>query len=370
MWETSKPHRLLAKIPMHIIYTDRHLHHDPAHAVIDGKVFDSEDTPERAETILRAIQKASIGQAYPPTDHHLSPILAVHDRGFVQYLRTAYTENTKAYGTPGAVLVQTFAPRNLRRKPNRFFGLPGYYSYGVGTPVLEGTWEAAYWSAQCALTAADAVVGGEHAAYALCRPPGHHAAADLFGGLCYLNNAAIVARYLQQRTPLPPTGEHWSEAKVAILDIDYHHGNGTQEIFYSDPKVLYCSLHAHPDDDYPYFWGAEDETGQGEGKSYNHNWPLPQGTTDADYLATLNEALAIIVDYRPHWFVISAGFDTLAGDSIGGFKLTLKGIGEIGKRIASLNLPTVIVQEGGYLLEKLGEAAVTFLKPFSSHDRD
>jgi acetoin utilization deacetylase AcuC-like enzyme len=245
--------------------------------------------------------------------------------------------------------------------------LPGYYCYGVGTPVLEHTWEAAYWSAQVALTAADRILAGDRVAYALCRPPGHHAAADLCGGLCYLNNAAIAAHYLQhisrdkERRPGVRT-----ESRIAILDIDYHHGNGTQEIFYTDPTVLYCSLHAHPDDDYPYYWGTADEVGEGDGVGYNRNWPLRKHTGDDTYLVALDESLAIIRGFTPRWLVVSVGFDTVAGDPIGEFDLSENGLVEIGQRIAHLGLPTLIVQEGGYLLERLGEIAVSFLKAFIS----
>jgi acetoin utilization deacetylase AcuC-like enzyme len=148
------------------------------------------------------------------------------------------------------------------------------------------------------------------------------------------------------------------------LDIDYHHGNGTQIIFYSDPEVLFCSLHAHPDDDYPYYWGTVDERGEGPGVGLNRNWPLPQGTDDATYLATLDDALDVIREFAPGYLLVSAGFDILAGDPVGQFCVTVEGLREIGRRIANLNLPTVIVQEGGYLLDVLGESTVAFLDSF------
>jgi len=232
----------------------------------------------------------------------------------------------------------------------------GRYSFDTSTPIAEGTWDAAYWSAQCALTAADLVRAYRETAYALCRPPGHHAGVDFYGGYCYLNNAAIAARYLQ--------------ARVAILDIDYHHGNGTQEIFYSDPAMLTCSLHADPDEEYPYYWGGADELGTEAGEGFNRNWPLPLGTGDAAYLETLDEALAVVRDFGPEYFVISAGFDIVAGDPGGGFKVTTAGLAEIGRRIAGLagHVPTLIVQEGGYLLDELGTNAVAFLSAFVRQD--
>ncbi len=340
---------------MRVIFAAQHRLHDPANAIIDGKPFASEDSPERAESILQAVQKPPFGPVCTPSDHGLAPILSVHDQDYIDYLRTAYRQNTDIHNQASAVIPETFAPRGARRKPGGFYGLPGYYCFGTGTPVLEHTWEAAYWSAQCALTAADFVQAGDRAAYALCRPPGHHAASNLYGGLCYLNNAAIAARYLQTE----------GRERVAILDIDYHHGNGTQEIFYADPSVLYVSLHAHPDDDYPYYWGTADETGEGAGLGFNHNFPLPQGIEDAAYLSTLDLALGIIHKFSPGVLVISAGFDTAVGDPIGKFRLTEAGLAKTGQCIAELSLPTVIVQEGGYLIQRLGENTVAFLSAFT-----
>jgi acetoin utilization deacetylase AcuC-like enzyme len=338
-----------------IVYAAQHRQHDPANAIIEGKRFASEDTPERAESILEAVHKPPFGPIYPPADHGLEPILTAHTQDYIDYLPSAYVQNTAMYGQSSAVIPETFAPRGIRRKPRNFRGIPGYYCFGVGTPVLEHTWEAAYWSAQCALTAADFVLAGDRAAYAICRPPGHHATSDLCGGLCYLNNAAIVTRYLQAS----------GLARVAILDIDYHHGNGTQEIFYADPSVLYCSLHAHPDDDYPYYWGAADESGEGAGLGFNLNLPLPQGTDDTTYLAALDLALEKIRCFAPVGLVISAGFDTAVGDPIGCFNLTVEGLAKVGLRSAGLTLPTVIIQEGGYLVERLGEYATAFLRAFT-----
>jgi acetoin utilization deacetylase AcuC-like enzyme len=346
---------------LRVIFAAQHRLHDPANAIIDGKRFASEDSPDRAENILQAVLEPPFGPVCAPEDHGLLPIQSVHDPDYLVYLQTAYQHNaesmflTNASGQTFTVIPETFAPHGRRHRPGGFLGLPGYYCFGVGTPLLEHTWEAAYWSAQCALTAADAVRSGEPAAYAICRPPGHHAASNLYGGLCYLNNAAITARYLQD-------GE---QTQVAIIDIDYHHGNGTQEIFYADPSVLYVSLHAHPDDDYPYYWGMADEIGEGAGLGFNRNFPLPQGTEDEAYLVTLDQALAVIRGFSPRWLVVSAGFDTALGDPIGGFRLTEAGLAEVGRRIAGLALPTVIIQEGGYLVQRLGENAAVFLRNFA-----
>ncbi len=214
------------------VFSPHHRLHNTDQVLLDGRPFDTEEIPARVEVIRKAIEAAAIGAIISPTDHGLDPILAVHDPDYVRFLQGAYAANAAHYGEPGPVFTWTFATRHTGRKPKSFLGLKGYYAFGWGTPILEGTWKAAYWSAQCALTAADLVQSGERAAYALCRPPGHHAAADLYGGFCYLNNAAIAARHLG--------------ARVAILDVDYHHGNGTQALFYDDPSVLFLLAACRP----------------------------------------------------------------------------------------------------------------------------
>ena len=317
------------------------------------------EVPARAEVILEALRESGLGPLVVPADRGLEPILAVHDAEYVDFLRSLYADYSAFFESPAPVYPDSFAVRHGLRKPSGFLGLLGYYSFGVDSPIVEGTWPAAYWSAQCALQAADSVLAGQRAAYALCRPPGHHAAADLYGGFCYLNNAAIAARYLQAGAG--------DRARVAILDVDYHHGNGTQTIFYGDPSVLYCSLHVDPDLDYPYYWGAADERGEGAGLGFTRNWPLPAGTGDADYLAALEQALATVREYRPRFLAVSAGFDLVADDPVpvAGFAISTDGVSRIGRAIAGLGLPTVVVQEGGYLLERLGQNVVAFLRAFA-----
>lgn len=338
---------------MKTIYTQKHKLHATDSVIYDGVPFITEEIPVRAELILAAIQSARIGQILPASDHGIEPILEVHDPDFIQYLKTAFQQHQNLFDTDEPVIPHTFAVSRRARKPQSFLGQRGYYSFGTGTPILAGTWEAAYWAAQTALTAANMVLDGEQACYALCRPPGHHAAADLYDGSCFLNNAAIAANYLLKTAP-----------KVAILDIDYHHGNGTQEIFYTNPDVLFTSLHGHPDQDYPYFWGMPDETGEGAGKGTNLNFPMPRGTGDKDYLRTLDQALENIARFQPGYLVVSAGFDLIDGDPIGGFKISEEALARISARIASLRIPAVIVQEGGYKMEELGKLAATFLLNF------
>ena len=339
---------------MQIVYTPRHKQHATDAVEIDGFPFVCEEEPIRAEVILNALRDAHLGTVISPADHGIDPILAAHDADFVDFLRHAHERSAATFGEPGPVFVWTPAPRQALRKPQGFMGQKGYYAFGWGTPILEGTWDAAYWSAQCALTAADLVRAGESAVYALCRPPGHHAAADLFGGFCYLNNAAIAARYLQR-----------SGSSVAILDIDYHHGNGTQSIFYSDPTVLFCSIHADPDHAFPYFWGGSEEQGDGQGRGFNVNIPLASEIGVAEFMTALGTALERVQAFGPDVLVLCVGFDIARGDPLGGFNVTTKDMTTIASRIAEQAIPTLIVQEGGYRPERLGEQATAFLGPFA-----
>jgi acetoin utilization deacetylase AcuC-like enzyme len=320
------------------------------------KPGDAQENPARAFFIKKAIKETGIGTIYPPKDYGIKPILAVHDQGYVGFLKTVYEENAKLIGKVGPVYPETFAVRFSTHKPSSLLGLKGYYGFDIYTPIAEGTWQAAYWSAQCALTASEKVLKGERVVYAACRPSGHHAGKDYYGGFCYLNNAAIAAQYLHDKTG----------RKVAILDIDFHHGNGTQDIFYSDPNTLFCSLHGDPEFAFPYFTGHADEHGIGDGEGFNYNWPLPRGTSDALYLSNLDKALGVIQDYHPNYLILSAGFDTGVNDPYGGFQITIDGFQQIGQHIASLkpDLPIVIIQEGGYVPDKLGEYVVALLTQF------
>jgi len=207
-----------------------------------------------------------------------------------------------------------------------------------------------------ALTGAALLLEGQPLAYALCRPPGHHAGTDLYGGYCYLNNAAIAAQHLAGGL------ERAERHRVAILDIDFHHGNGTQQIFYEREDVLFVSIHADPAREYPFFAGYADERGAGAGLGYTLNYPLEAGVADGRYLAVLDRALAAVAEYAPRYLVLSAGFDTFGGDPIGDFALSTAAYPAIGRRIAALGLPTLVVQEGGYAIAALGENAAGLLR--------
>lgn len=345
---------------MKIFYSTAHLRHAPTFEVFDGGVrVPIFEVPERATRILAALQQTDWAEILPPDDFGLDPILAVHDRGYVEFLASAWTEwlaTDPEAGTAAdksALLPATFALRNQARRPASLLGRAGYYMMDLSAPIVEGTYAAALASANCALSAAQAVEAGERAAFALCRPPGHHAGVSNCGGYCYFNNAAIAANWLS------------SKGKVALLDIDYHAGNGTQDIFYERADVLTISIHADPAFEYPHFSGYADQHGAGAGLGFHHNFPLPSGTDDTAYLETLNHALDLIREFAPSYLVISAGMDIYTDDPLGKIKVSHEGIAEIGRRIAKLNLPSVVVMEGGYNNEALGGNVVAFLVTFT-----
>lgn len=339
---------------MHTFYHPDHLSHDPARLHIPDaphSVIYYSEVAQRGQIIRDAVAAAHLGDILPPEDFGLAPIVEVHRHDFVDFLQTAHTRFVAETGRNVAQPDAFSIGRRPRHKPVSIWGLLGYYCFDVGSPIFAGTWDAAYWSAQTAVTTAAAVYNGEKVAYALCRPPGHHAAADMYGGFCYLNNAAIATQWLVEE------GQ-----RVAILDLDYHHGNGTQEIFYGRADVLTCSIHADPLHEYPFYWGFADEYGVGAGENHNFNFPLPVGTREPAYLVALDIALRRIRAFVPDCLVISFGADTLDGDPVGGFKLTVESYGRIAARVAALDLPLVVIQEGGYLLSQLGDAVVSFLR--------
>ena len=331
-------------------FDNRQLDHAPAREMHNGGWTAHQETPARAESISGAI-----GATVSATDWGLDPIKAVHDADYLEFLRTAYAD-WKSAGRDGDAIGYVWPivgrrPLNLSRIDARL----GYHSYDAGTPIAQNSWESAYWSAQTALTALDGLLsGGRKAAFALCRPPGHHAGRDYLGGYCYLNNAAIAAKEAQRR----------GAGRVAILDIDYHHGNGTQDIFYDDPDVFFASIHADPATDYPFYWGHADERGAGAGEGATLNIPLPRGTDISGYAPALKTALSAITDWNAECLILSFGADTYSGDPISFFALERGDFGSIGQQIAALNLPTLIIMEGGYATSDLGKNVAAFLAGF------
>ncbi|MCA9934910.1 MAG: histone deacetylase family protein [Ardenticatenaceae bacterium] len=337
---------------MHTFYDAGHNRHDPGQLPQANSPDNdlSLEVPRRATVLYEAIKAAAFGPIIAPGDFGIEPIGDVHDYGMLNLLQHGY-RLWQEEKTSLPLIPHTYSVRpQSNRIPRSLWGMVGYYCFDSSTPILAHTWDVAYWSAQTAVSAAAlAYAGSQKVTYALCRPPGHHAASNMYGGYCYLNNAAITANWLVQQ------GQ-----RVAIVDVDYHHGNGTQEIFYGRSDVLYCSLHADPFNEYPFFWGHGDEYGDGPGRSYNFNYPLPRHTDEALYLRTLDEALSKVRLFVPDILVISLGLDIIAGDPAGSFQLTVDTLPKIGARIGAFNLPMVIIQEGGYNIPALGEQIVAF----------
>jgi acetoin utilization deacetylase AcuC-like enzyme len=246
--------------------------------------------------------------------------------------------------------------RMRQQRPNSIVGKLGYYAMAAETSISAGTWEAARAAADVAMTGAALLKDGARAAFALCRPPGHHAARDLFGGYCFINNAAVAAQYLRD-AGLP---------RVAILDVDFHHGNGTQDIFYDRADVLFVSLHADPQDDFPYFSGYAGETGSNAGSGFNLNLPLPTGTSFAVWQDALRVALARLGEFKPDALVVSLGVDTFVNDPISSFTLSSQDFATYGKMLGAPAVPTLFVLEGGYAVEEIGINVVNVLTGFES----
>jgi acetoin utilization deacetylase AcuC-like enzyme len=343
---------------MKIFYSDAHFQHNPPFEMYDGgEKVPYLENPQRAERILSALKTRTWADILPPEDFGLEPLLAVHDAAYLDFLRTAYDEwlQTPTDYEKSALIPATFPPGGWRRLPKTLLGKAGYYMMDLSAPITAGTYPAVLASANCALSGAQEILNSEFRiqnSFALCRPPGHHAGRAACGGYCYINNAAVAANWLAQR------------GKTAILDIDYHAGNGTQDIFYERADVLTISIHADPDYEYPYYAGYADETGAGAGLGFHRNFPLPAGTEDALYLQNLSEALGLVQTFEARFLVVSAGMDLFGGDPLGKFSVTREGIRQIGAKIAGLHLPTLVVMEGGYNNDALGENIVTLLENF------
>jgi len=335
-----------------VFYSEVHRKHHPAFEVMDGGFRTPYlESPERMDRILAALKKTRWAEIVEPQDFGLDPIYQVHDKAYLDFLASCWTEWEGSEATDKSVLLPaTFALRRHPHKPKSLLGRAGYYLMDLSACIVGATYEAALAAANSALSAAQTVLDGEHSVFALCRPPGHHAGRDYGAGYCFINNAAVAANWLS------------SHGKTAVLDIDYHAGNGTEELFYERDDVLTISIHADPDFEYPHFVGYADERGAGNGHGFHHNFPLPAKTKDDSYLKTLDKALGIIRKFKPKYLVVSAGMDLYRDDRLGTFKITRTGIGEIGEHIAALGLPTVTVMEGGYNTEALGKNIVALLK--------
>jgi acetoin utilization deacetylase AcuC-like enzyme len=350
-------------ISMPVVWDERHRGHAPGAGIWLGVSVPGDEEPERGEALGAALRDAGCA-ALPATDHGDEPLLRVHTADFVAYLECAHRRWVEEghLDDPGqpVVVPYVFALRQLTsgrppHPPAAIRAVAGLYAMDTMTLISAGTYIAARAAVDSALTACDLVLAGAPAAYAAVRPPGHHVGADFYGGSCYLNNAAVAAQYLRDQ----------GAARVAIVDIDAHHGNGTQEIFYARDDVFYGSAHVDPAHGwFPHFAGFSDERGAGAGVGCNRNLPLPPGAGDREWTRAIEQLIAEAREWRADALVVSLGVDGAAADPNSPFGITADGYGTIGATLATLDRPTVLVQEGGYVLDTLGALVLATLGGF------
>ncbi|KQU85857.1 hypothetical protein ASD12_31145 [Mesorhizobium sp. Root102] len=339
---------------MRIIWSPVQLDHDGGSFVERGRFVRSPEIPARPAAILKSLQSRG-HPVQAAKDFGRAPILAVHDADYVDFLVQAHAKWTSTFDGDQPLFPNVHPRGPDALKPSGPVGLLGWHTGDMACEINEGTWRAANAAAQTAATAAECVMATGEAAYALCRPPGHHAGRDRAMGFCYLNNAAIAAQMLSERYD-----------RVAILDIDVHHGNGTQEIFYDRGDVFFASIHGDPSEFYPYFWGYPQQTGSGEGVGKTLNVAFPFGSADGPYLDALDKAIEGVGIFAPQALVLSLGTDAFVDDPHGMHNVSAAGFEAAAKRIAGLNLPTVIIQEGGYPFPGLGDLVSDFLGFFAA----
>jgi acetoin utilization deacetylase AcuC-like enzyme len=340
---------------METIFSEDHRLHVSPGELNFGEFMPAFEKPERAEIILSRVREVGLGPVRAPDRFPAEAILRIHDAGMVALLETAAAE-WATLDRRGAASPFTFAARGMRqdRVPKGLDGRLAYYCFDAGTPLTATSWQAIRSSVDVALTGAKAITEGRRAIFSLCRPPGHHAGSDHYGGYCFLNNAAIAAQALLDG----------GARRVAILDVDYHHGNGTQQIFYGRRDVLVVNIHATPDQEYPFLLGFEDEPGAGAGEGYNLNLPLPWGSDWQQWGAALEAGCKRVEAYGPDVVLVSLGVDTYKNDPISEFKLDHDDFTRMGERIAKLQRPTLFVMEGGYAVAEIGINAVNVLTGF------
>jgi acetoin utilization deacetylase AcuC-like enzyme len=338
---------------MKAFFADEQKLHDPKAFLSSGAVQPNPEQPERAQRLLSAAKDAGCAVERPPR-YGLGPIAAVHTPEYLEFLQNIYHRWQRIEGASHEVIPNIHPLARTGAYPASAVGQAGYHMADTACPISAETWDSACWSAWSAVAAGDAVAAGQPAAYALCRPPGHHAFADVAGGFCFLNNTAVAAQRLVK-----------SGRRVAIVDVDLHHGNGTQGIFYARSDVLTVSIHADPVRFYPFFWGHANERGEGSGLGFNLNLPLARKSGDAEFLAALDAAKRRIRCFAPDALVVALGLDAFEGDPFGGLSISTEGFSRIAQSIAKLGIPSVIVQEGGYLCDALGPNLRAFLTGFA-----
>ena len=337
---------------MKAIYHSKQRKHYPAHAQSGGIPQPNPERPERIDALADGALSAGL-EIETPNDYGIEPIAAIHSNEYIQFLKSIYARWQAIPGAASEVIPNVHPDQRGVTYPHSIVGQVGYHTYDTACPISADTFVSAYWSAQTAVHAAYRLMQGDFAAYALCRPPGHHATTDMAGGFCYLANSAIAAQALLDQGRRP-----------AIIDVDLHHGNGTQSIFYHRDDVMTVSVHADPAQFYPYYWGYATEKGVGAGLDYNLNLPIPVGTGDAGFLAALETGIERIARFKPDTLVIALGLDGFEGDPFAGLAISTKGFGQIAAALYGLNLPTLIVQEGGYLCPELGDNLAHFVEKF------
>jgi len=329
---------------MKIFYTDAHLQHHPKAELHRGQMIDPHEGPHRMDKLLSGMRRAGFTDYMSPSLLDETRLLGVHSPAYIDFVKTAWTR-WHAAGYAGDVLPMSY-PHRVRRAvpPEDIDGAAGYFASSADTVITQTSWEGLKQVAACSLDSADAVSGGAPSAFALIRPPGHHAGADYMSGYCILNNSAIAAQALRDG----------GASRVAILDVDFHHGNGTQDIFYARDDVFFTSIHGHPDHHFPYFWGHKDETGEGAGAGYTANYPLVAGAAYAQWGQALQDAIMRIKAFKADALLVSLGVDTFEKDPISAFKLTTADYPYYGAEIAKMGLPTVFIMEGGYGVPEIG----------------
>jgi acetoin utilization deacetylase AcuC-like enzyme len=342
---------------MRTFFSEKHRLHFPQGELHGGELVTPFERPSRIEHVLRRLGERGFPAVEDPGHVDMAPVERVHAPDFLAFLATAWSE-WKAAGFAGEIIATSWPARRMlgARPPRHIDGKVAWYALASETAMTSGTWDAARASCASAQAAQRLVASGTRSAFALCRPPGHHAAIDMYGGYCFINNAAVVAEMFRAD----------GAGRVAVLDVDFHHGNGTQDIFYDRDDVLFASLHGHPEDAYPYFTGYADERGAGRGEGCTLNYPMRPGTHYAEWSAALDDAIARIRAYGAEALVVSLGVDAFEEDPISFFKLTSADFMDCGRRIAGLGLPTVFVMEGGYAIEAVGINTVNVLEGFEN----
>jgi len=344
---------------MRAFYDPAQAAHDPQQFMRYGRIVSPKDLPERTERLGQALRRLGIPVAAPDSDHQAAR-RAVHTDGFLRYLATAWDRWQSLPDHGPEVWPNTFPywsgrPEDRARPEcpaGHIIAETGWYLGDLAVSIGPHTWSSVRASTNTAVAAADAVAAERGTAYALCRPSGHHARSDRASGFCFLNNTAIAAERLRSTFD-----------RVAILDVDAHHGDGTQQIFYSRPDVQTISIHADPANYYPFFTGYRDERGHGDGEGFNLNLPLPHGSTSDAMFAAVDHAIGVIEKFRPGALVVALGFDAHARDPIGVLKLESEDFEGIASRVRALCLPTLIVQEGGYAIDAIADCLTAFLSP-------